>query len=73
MDRRVGVQSAEKLGIHTGDASRRFEQAFAVGVLAYGDENFSHGALDTREIDFGLGFVRHFGSLIAVESSSVGY
>ena len=51
VDARVVVQAGEQLGVHAGDAGRRFAQTFAIGVFADGGENFADGALDAGCID----------------------
>ena len=48
---RVGVQPAEDLGVHAGDAVGRFEQPFAVRVFADGREDLAHGLADSLLID----------------------
>ena len=58
---RVVVQAAEKLGVHAGDAGRRFAETFAIRVFADGGEDFAHGPLDPGQID-----LRAAGGAVAV-------
>ena len=45
------MQAAEQLGIHAGHAGRGLAQPLAVGVLADGQQDLAHRALDPRLID----------------------
>ena len=48
---RLVVQAGEQLGVHAGDAGRRFAQAFAVGIFADGGQNLADCPFDARQID----------------------
>ena len=41
------MQAREHLGVHAGHAVRRFAQAFAVGVLADGQQDFADGGANS--------------------------
>jgi hypothetical protein len=45
------LETRKQLGIHSRHASRRFEQPFAIRILADGGKNFADGPLDPRQID----------------------
>ena len=55
----IVVQAAEQLGVHAGDAGRRFAQAFAIGIFADGGQNLAHGASNARLIDVASGLALH--------------
>lgn len=61
MDARVGVQAGEYLRIHAGDPRGRFEQTLSVGVFSNGDQDFTHGVLDSLMI---YGPLTFYGPLI---------
>ena len=46
----IFMQSRKEFGIHAGNAGRRLQQTFAVGVLANGPENFAHRAFDASMV-----------------------
>ena len=52
---RILPEAAEHLGVHPRHAGGRFEQAFAVGILPDGGEDFTDGPLDAGVVD-GVGF-----------------
>ena len=60
---RFFMQAVEQLGIHSGNAGGRLDEAFSVRVFAHGQKNFTYSRFDSRHIDpvgqVGLLF-RHF-------------
>ena len=46
----VGVQASKQLGVHPGDASGSVFQAGALGILADGQQDLTHGRLNAGQI-----------------------
>ena len=79
---RIGVQSAEHFGVHAGHASRRFQQALAIWILADGQQDLADGPFDTGMVDgpvagltvaiWGIGFAR-WGSGVHAPNSTTAF
>ena len=51
MGGRVGVKTAENLGVHPRDPIGRLEEPLAVRILTHREENLAHGSLDAVLVD----------------------
>ena len=65
----VDVQAGHQLAVGAGDAVGGFEQPFAVGVFADGEQDLADGPLDAEDVDLGVGQVAR-GDIAAIFACS---